>query len=35
MPVPKEVGVIDLILGVPGDDTSHFYDWIKPMLVDQ
>ena len=35
MPMPKDVGVIDLMLAVPGDDTSHFYEWIKPMLMDR
>ena len=35
MPMPKDIGVIDLMLAVPGDDTSHFYEWIKPMLMDK
>ena len=34
MPMPKDIGVIDLMLAVPGDDTSHFYEWIKPMLME-
>jgi len=25
MPMPKDIGVIDLMLAVPGDDNSHFY----------
>ena len=35
MPMPTDIGVIDLMLAVPGDDTSHFYEWIKPMLMDK
>ena len=34
MPMPKELGVIDLMLAIPGDDSSQFYDWIKPLLLD-
>ena len=35
MPMPRDIGVIDLMLAVPGEDTSHFYEWIKPMLLDK
>jgi predicted TIM-barrel fold metal-dependent hydrolase len=35
MPMPRDVGVIDLMLAIPGEDNSHFYDWIKPMLMDR
>ncbi len=35
MPMPRDIGVIDLMLAVPGDDSSHFYEWIKPMLMDK
>ena len=35
MTMPRDIGVIDLMLAVPGDDTSQFYEWIKPMLMDK
>ena len=35
MPMPPDVGVIDLMLAIPGDDNSQFYEWIKPMLMDR
>lgn len=35
MPMPTDVGVIDLMLAIPGEDSSQFYDWIKPMLLDR
>ena len=35
MPMPNDIGVIDLMLAVPGDDSSQFYEWIKPMLMDK
>ena len=35
MAMPKDIGVIDLMLAIPGSDNSHFYEWIKPMLMDR
>lgn len=35
MPMPTDIGIIDLMLAVPGDDNSEFYEWIKPMLRDR
>ena len=35
MPMPTDVPVIDLMLAVPGEDSSQFYEWIKPMLMDK
>jgi hypothetical protein len=35
MPMPTDIGVIDLMLAIPGDDNSSFYDWIKPLLLDR
>ena len=35
MGMPTDIGVIDLMLGIPGEDSSHFYEWIKPMLMDK
>jgi len=35
MPMPTDIGVIDLMLAIPGDDSSSFYDWIKPLLLDR
>jgi predicted TIM-barrel fold metal-dependent hydrolase len=33
--MPRDIGVIDLMLAIPGDDNSSFYDWIKPLLLDR
>jgi uncharacterized protein len=33
--MPKDVAVIDLMMAIPGADNHHFYDWIKPMLMDR
>jgi predicted TIM-barrel fold metal-dependent hydrolase len=35
MPMPSKIGIIDLMLAIPGDDNSSFYDWIKPLLLDR
>jgi predicted TIM-barrel fold metal-dependent hydrolase len=35
MTMPSNIKVIDLMLSVPGEDNSQFYDWIKPMLMDK
>tara|TARA_B100000902_G_scaffold54575_1_gene61296 strand:+ start:2122 stop:3003 length:882 start_codon:yes stop_codon:yes gene_type:complete len=35
MAMPKDIGIIDLMLAIPGSDNSHFYEWIKPMLMDR
>ena len=35
MPMPSDIGIIDLMLAIPGDDSSAFYDWIKPLLLDR
>jgi len=35
MTMPKHSPVIDLMLAIPGEDSSKFYDWIKPMLMDK
>mgnify|MGYP005848546195 FL=1 len=35
MAMPADIGVIDLMLGIPGEDSGRFYDWIKPMLMDR
>ena len=35
MPMPTDIGVIDLMLAIPGEDNSNFYDWIKPLLMDR
>ena len=34
MAMPTDIKIIDLMLSVPGEDNSQFYDWIKPMLMD-
>ena len=35
MPMPTDVGVIDLMLGFPIDDRRHYYEFMKPLLKDQ
>lgn len=34
MPMPNAIGVIDLMLAVPTDQPSDWYDYMKPMLRD-
>src|SRR5690349_20422824 len=35
MPMPNGIGVIDLMLELPTDDRGTWYDFIKPLLMDQ
>ncbi len=35
MPMPSDVKIIDLMLSVPGEDNSKWYDFMKPLLMDQ
>ncbi len=35
MPMPKGVGVIDLMLSIPTDDNSTWYEFLKPLLLDR
>ncbi len=36
MPMPKDVGVIDLLLGIPvSEDNSEYYEFLKPLLMDE
>ncbi len=35
MALPTGIGVIDLMLAIPTDDTSRWYDFMKPLLRDQ
>lgn len=35
MPIPENIGIIDLMLAIPGTDNSAFYEYIKPMLKDE
>jgi len=34
MTIPENISVVDLCLNIPGDDDSHWYEFIKPMLMD-
>lgn len=34
MTIPEDTPVIDLCLNIPGEDDSHWYEFIKPMLMD-
>ena len=35
MTMPSDIKIIDLMLGVPGDDNSQWYEFIKPLLMDE
>ena len=35
MPMPTDVPVIDLMLSVPGEQNDNFYDFLKPLLMDE
>lgn len=35
MGMPQGIKIIDLMLGVPGDDNSQWYEFIKPLLMDE
>jgi len=35
MTFPAEQPVIDLMMGIPGEDNSQWYEFIKPLLMDQ
>ncbi len=35
MPMPSDVEVIDLMMAIPNNDTSDYYDFIKPLLMDE
>ena len=34
MPMPSRIGVIDLMMQVPSDDTSKWYEFLRPLLLD-
>lgn len=35
MSMPKDVGVIDLMLGIPGEDNRKWYEFMRPLLLDE
>jgi predicted TIM-barrel fold metal-dependent hydrolase len=35
MPMPTDIKVIDLMMGIPAEDNSGWYEFIKPMLMDE
>ena len=35
MPMPRDIEVIDLMMAIPNNDTSDYYDFIKPLLMDE
>ncbi len=35
MPMPTDIEVIDLMLAIPGGDSSQMYEFIKPLLMDE
>ncbi len=35
MPYPRDIKIVDLLLGIPSDNGNQsYYEWIKPMLMD-
>ncbi|MEZ4287422.1 MAG: hypothetical protein R3A47_04625 [Polyangiales bacterium] len=35
MPKPKDIQAIDLMLQIPGEDNSGWYEFMKPLLMDE
>jgi uncharacterized protein len=36
MPIPKDIGVVDLLVGIPAPgEASGIYDFLKPLLMDE
>jgi uncharacterized protein len=35
MPMPRDVGVIDLMLQIPSEDQAAWYDFLRPQLLDR
>ena len=35
MPMPADLGVIDLMLNVPGEDNSKWYEFMRPLFLDE
>lgn len=35
MPLPADIGIIDLMLSIPSAEQNHWYDHIRPLLMDQ
>lgn len=35
MPMPTDIGIIDLMMAVPNNDKSDYYEFIKPLLMDE
>jgi len=35
MAMPENIGIIDLMMAIPNNDTSDYYDFIKPLLMDE
>ncbi len=34
MPLPADIGIIDTMLGIPSAERDHWYDFMKPLLLD-
>lgn len=35
MPLPPDMKIIDLMMGIPAEDTSGWYDFLEPLLMDE
>ena len=35
MSMPTDIGVIDLMMNIPGEHTDKWYDFMRPLLLDQ
>ncbi len=34
MPLPENIGIVDTMLGIPSAERDHWYDFMKPLLLD-
>lgn len=35
MPMPDDIGIIDLMLAIPSDEQNHWYEYMKPLFLDR
>ena len=35
MSMPRDIGAIDLMLNIPGEDNRHWYEFMKPLFLDE
>jgi hypothetical protein len=35
MAMPSNIGIIDLMMGIPSDEKNHWYDYMQSMFLDE